>query len=184
MTRGGYLLLVWSVSSKLWWCTLVIEMQECKLAYLQHACYVFAVDIKQKKKTLFSANHRPGYWSNLPCDWSSTAWAYSEPETENGPRSEQSRAQGSLHQQDNGNCGFHSICDCSASWNRGFTACLGPVSLILYEILIQTQWNFILLFFFFLILSCQISAHYKTAVLSWIKDCLVKRYLHMLMLWC
>ena len=50
MTRGGYLLLVWSVSSKLWWCTLVIEMQECKLAYLQHACYVFAVDIKQKKK--------------------------------------------------------------------------------------------------------------------------------------
>ena len=31
------------------------------------------------------ANHRPGYWSNLPCDWPSTAWAYSVQETENGP---------------------------------------------------------------------------------------------------
>ena len=35
--------------------------------------------------SLCSANHRPGYWSNLPCDWPSTAWAYSEQETENGP---------------------------------------------------------------------------------------------------
>ena len=34
---------------------------------------------------LCSANHRPGYWSYLPCDWPSTAWAYSEQETENGP---------------------------------------------------------------------------------------------------
>ena len=25
------------------------------------------------------------YWSNLPCDWLSKAWAYSEKETENGP---------------------------------------------------------------------------------------------------
>ena len=38
------------------------------------------------KLRLCSANHRPGYWSNLPCDWPSTAWAYSELETENGPR--------------------------------------------------------------------------------------------------
>ena len=37
------------------------------------------------KLRLCSANHRPGYWSNLPCDWPSTAWAYSEQETENGP---------------------------------------------------------------------------------------------------
>ena len=34
---------------------------------------------------LCSTNHRPVYWSNLPCDWLSTAWAYSEQETENGP---------------------------------------------------------------------------------------------------
>ena len=34
---------------------------------------------------LCSANHRSGYWSNLPCDWPSTAWAYSEQETENRP---------------------------------------------------------------------------------------------------
>ena len=27
------------------------------------------------------------YWSNLPCNWPSTAWAYSEQETENRPRS-------------------------------------------------------------------------------------------------
>ena len=37
------------------------------------------------KLRLYSANPRPGYWSNLPCDWPSTAWAYSELETENGP---------------------------------------------------------------------------------------------------
>ena len=37
------------------------------------------------KLRLCSANHRPGYWSNLPCDWPSIAWAYSEEETENGP---------------------------------------------------------------------------------------------------
>ena len=39
------------------------------------------------KLKLGSANHRPGYWSNLSCDWPSTAWAYSEQETDNGPRS-------------------------------------------------------------------------------------------------
>ena len=39
------------------------------------------------KLRLCSANHRPGYWSNLPCYWPNTAWAYSEQETENGPRS-------------------------------------------------------------------------------------------------
>ena len=34
---------------------------------------------------LCSANHRAGYWSNLPCDWPSIAWTYSKQETENGP---------------------------------------------------------------------------------------------------
>ena len=37
------------------------------------------------KLRLCSANHRPGYWSNLPCDWPSTACACSEQETEKGP---------------------------------------------------------------------------------------------------
>ena len=41
----------------------------------------------RSKLRLCSANHRPGYLSNLPCDWPSTAWAYSEQETENRPRS-------------------------------------------------------------------------------------------------
>ena len=42
----------------------------------------------RSKLRLCPANHRPGYWSNLPCDWPSTAWAYSEQETENGPLSD------------------------------------------------------------------------------------------------
>ena len=43
------------------------------------------LSLARSKLRLCSANHRPGYWSNLPCDWQSTAWAYSEQETENGP---------------------------------------------------------------------------------------------------
>ena len=43
------------------------------------------LSLAQSKFRLFSANHWPGYWSKLPCDWRSTAWAYSEQETENGP---------------------------------------------------------------------------------------------------
>ena len=41
--------------------------------------------LARSKLRLCAANHRPGYWSNLPCDWTSTAWVYSEQETENGP---------------------------------------------------------------------------------------------------
>ena len=40
----------------------------------------------QSKLRLCSANQRPGYWSNLLCDWPSRVWAYSEQETENEPR--------------------------------------------------------------------------------------------------
>ena len=36
------------------------------------------LSLARSKLRLWSANHRPGYWSNLPCDWPSTAWAYSE----------------------------------------------------------------------------------------------------------
>ena len=35
---------------------------------------------------LCSANHIPGYWRNLPCDWPSPAWANSEQVAKNGPR--------------------------------------------------------------------------------------------------
>ena len=44
------------------------------------------LSLARSKLRLCSANHRPGYWSNLPCDWPSTVWAYSKQETENGPR--------------------------------------------------------------------------------------------------
>ena len=45
------------------------------------------LSLARGKRELYSANHRPGYWSNLPCDWPSTAWADSKQETENGIRS-------------------------------------------------------------------------------------------------
>ena len=38
------------------------------------------------KLRLCPANYRPGYLSNLISDGPNTAWAYSEQETENGPR--------------------------------------------------------------------------------------------------
>ena len=40
--------------------------------------WVRFLSLARSKLRLCSANHRPGYWSNLPCDWLSTAWAYSE----------------------------------------------------------------------------------------------------------
>ena len=43
------------------------------------------LSLARSKLRLCSANHRPGYWSNLPCDWLSIVWAYSEQETENRP---------------------------------------------------------------------------------------------------
>ena len=42
-------------------------------ALLSRACFLF---LAWSKPRLCSANHRAGYWSNLPCDWPSTAWAY------------------------------------------------------------------------------------------------------------
>ena len=58
---------------------------------LWHKVYIMFwarfLSLAQSKLRLCSANNRAGYWSNLPCDWLSTAWAYSEQETENGPRS-------------------------------------------------------------------------------------------------
>ena len=41
------------------------------------------LSLAQSKLRLCSANHRAG---NLACDWLSIVWAYSEQETENGPR--------------------------------------------------------------------------------------------------
>ena len=41
--------------------------------------------LARSKLRLCSANHTPGFWSNLPCDYPSTAWLNSEQETENGP---------------------------------------------------------------------------------------------------
>ena len=59
---------------------------------LQHGLFMqldqgHFLSLVRSKLRLCSANHRPGYWSNLPCDWPSTAWAYSEQDTEKWPRS-------------------------------------------------------------------------------------------------
>ena len=64
-------------------------MMTAKICEAQHgwinfiwACFL---SLAPNKLRLCSANHRPCYWSNLPCDWTSTAWAYSEQQTEIRP---------------------------------------------------------------------------------------------------
>ena len=52
----------------------------CLLLLVSSGC---AQPITGQVVLIYSANHRPGYWSNLPGDWLRTAWAYSEQETEN-----------------------------------------------------------------------------------------------------
>ena len=52
--------------------------------YCVRACFLCLV---RSKLRLCSANHRTGYFSNLACDCLSIVWAYSEQDTENGPRS-------------------------------------------------------------------------------------------------
>ena len=52
------------------------------IIWMSWACFL---SLARSKLRLCSASHRPGYWSNLPCDWPSAAWAYSEQETENRP---------------------------------------------------------------------------------------------------
>ena len=73
----------WAVSALL----SVTKIISYLLTYLLHLLSrARFLSLAWSKLRLCSANHRPGYWSNLPCDWPSTAWAYSEQETENGPR--------------------------------------------------------------------------------------------------
>ena len=70
------------------WCTWVPP----SATIISSTAYIFStrarfLSLAQSKLRLCSANHRPGYWCNLPCDWPSTVWAYSKQETENGCRS-------------------------------------------------------------------------------------------------
>ena len=73
---------------KIWLKLITIFSSRGKMQY--HLIWIFRsrarfLSLAQSKLRLCSANHRPGCWSNLPCDWPSTAWAYSEQETENRP---------------------------------------------------------------------------------------------------
>ena len=58
---------------------------ECDVIFWTDLIWARFLSLVWSKLRLCSANHRPGYWSNLSCDWLSTAWAYSKQETENGP---------------------------------------------------------------------------------------------------
>ena len=49
---------------------------------MSHQCRTRFLYLARSKFRLCSANHRLGYRSNLSCDWSSTAPAYSKQETE------------------------------------------------------------------------------------------------------
>ena len=66
-------------SSKMGYQSLVMEITKNTRARF--------LSLAQSKLRLCLANHRAGYFSNLACDWLSIVWAYSEHETENGPRS-------------------------------------------------------------------------------------------------
>ena len=59
-----------------------LHITVCLHGSKQH-CYL---SLAQSKLRQCLANHRAGYFSNLACDWLSMVWAYSEQETENGPR--------------------------------------------------------------------------------------------------
>ena len=57
------------------------ELKSCKInvalkqTILIRTCFL---SLARSKLRLCSTNHRPRYWSNLPSDWPSTAWTYSE----------------------------------------------------------------------------------------------------------
>ena len=52
-----------------------VEMMKIQSLYHNTAIRAHFQSFARSKLRLCSANHRPGYWSNLPCDWLSTAWA-------------------------------------------------------------------------------------------------------------
>ena len=83
-------MIIWTNFSEIWskydnflW-QIVIENAACIMWAILIKAYFLS--LAWSKLRLCSANHRPGYWSNLAYDWPSTAWAYSKQETENGPR--------------------------------------------------------------------------------------------------
>ena len=58
-------------------------LSEPSFSIFEQKTWARFLSLARSKLRLCSANHRPGYWINMPCDWPSTAWAYSEQETKN-----------------------------------------------------------------------------------------------------
>ena len=54
--------------------------------YIESGPRAHFLSLARSKLRLCLANHRAGYFCNLPCDWPSIIWAYSEQEIENGYR--------------------------------------------------------------------------------------------------
>ena len=65
-----------------WW----LDVKDPLHHYLNQEFWARFLSLAQSKLRLYSANHKAGYFSNLACDWLSIVWAYSEQQTENGPR--------------------------------------------------------------------------------------------------
>ena len=82
--------LIWCRQHSLTYLQMALHLSSQHIINNLHAAWTMTrarfLSLAQSKLRLYSASHRPGYWRNLPCDWPSTAWAYSEQETENGPR--------------------------------------------------------------------------------------------------
>ena len=88
LVKGMYIHVYTYISTQSWTGTKVIRRKHIVLPTGFGVCssaWARFLSLARSKLRLCSANHRPGYWCNLPCDWPSTAWAYFEQETENGP---------------------------------------------------------------------------------------------------
>ena len=88
--RVGHLFMLLSAYVTFWYTILGSEVNTKSALWILMTCWYNTrarfLSLAQSKLRLCSANHRAGYFSNLACDWLSIVWAYSEQETENGPR--------------------------------------------------------------------------------------------------
>ena len=82
----GYTVCLPCTNPSMWHARLALVVNYCCVFMMKDNSWARFLSLAGSKLRLCSANHRSGYCCNLPCDWPSTAWAYSEQETEIGPR--------------------------------------------------------------------------------------------------
>ena len=76
---------VGTVLTKIWWYFLSKCLRVSIIRITTYETWARFLSLARSKLRLCSANHRPGYWTDLSCDWPSTVSAYSEQKTENRP---------------------------------------------------------------------------------------------------